>query len=567
MSLRKLSAIGLFLVFGLTAMASDYVYVRSFSTAASPLPIAVDVNPTSTTCYYATFSIGPSSIVNVYMVRDFLSSTGPSDQTLIAGAIPFDAVNLRGFQGITVDSTGKVYASGDNGGGSTPKSFFKKYVPNGSKTVWTEDTTTWLPDVNNNRFSGVTRINDSLLLVPATGAAPSFINATTGAITASLPANQNYGREATFNPDNNDIYVAHNGSYTTDSLTVYNGGDPGTLGAYVKDTDGGLLGGIPTQYGTGTQCNGYDKNNHQLLHGNMTASGARKIEIYNVSTTSRGAAAIQQPPVQVISESTPGTALADVADAAAIRVNGVDYLLITSTFNSKIYVYAKVDNYEFAAGAASSVYNLGDGAITAKVSSSDLIHGVTGTVVSGGYHSATQPAQPTPGDDTPRTASLTDGVWASNGLTVIANDDFYPNPGLVVEYSLNHVTVTKIAVFAGHDSGGDRGFINCKVETDSGSGYTQLGSKMTTGAFGQAKPNNSVVSSVVKYDPAGLASDVTKIKFTFYSVSHNSTGTFKEWNDNSAPENNYPNQGTIIKEIDVFGIEPPSEVTDWTLFN
>ncbi len=561
MKAKAIYLVSLFALFVSSATASDYVFVRSFSTASSPLPIAVDVNPTSTTCYYATFGNGtgggPSA---VYMVRDFLSSNGPADQTLIAGGIPFDGPTLRGFQGIAVDSAGNVYASGDNGGYTVAKpitSFLRKCAPNGNKTVWTQDITFSYDATTpgNQRWSGCALLNNSLIVLPQTAAAPQILSTTDHSLQATLPANRNYGREATFNPDNNDIYVAHNGDFTSASLTVFVDGSPSTPAAYTKDTDSALIGGISTQFGTGTQCNGYAHWTHELLHTNSTN---KTIEIHTVDPALRGAAAIQQLPTQVITGD--GTTLfSDVADAAAMKINGVDYLLITSTGASKIFVFRRVDSFEFVAGA--TAYTQADGALAVKVSNSDLINAAAGSIVQGGFHSATV------GNET----NLTNGTWDANGLTVIVNDiDVLsnPQPGLVIEYPLPSSRIDKIVIFSGHDGGGDRAFINCKVEVDTGAGYTQLGVNMVTGPFGTPKPNNPSVADVVKYDPAGLALGVQNIRFTFYDVSHNSIGFFQDWNDNTTnPPAHYPNQGPIIKEIDVYGQNPPTGVAQWQLYN
>jgi hypothetical protein len=220
--------------------------------------------------------------------------------------------------------------------------------------------------------------------------------------------------------------------------------------------------------------------------------------------------------------------------------------------------------YEYLGGE----YSNADANTVEKVSDTDLLNGVTsGTITAGGFHPATAP-----GGDQTRLNTLTDGAWAAGGLTVIAADNAFPSVGLQAEYDIYGLftqvaDVEKIVIFAGHDGDGARGFINCDVEVDTGSGYV-LADSLRTGAFGKAQ--EAAVSAWVSWTDltASILTDVERVRFTFYSVSHNSTGFFQAWDDNTTnPPLNYPNQGTIIKEIDVFGtLRPKTRVDDWTFF-
>jgi hypothetical protein len=328
---------GLFMLLSLSASAAPlpYAYVRSFDTDSYPLAIAVDVAPSSTTCYYATFNSGTSK---VWMVRDFMTSTGPADQTAVSGNVNF--VGGRGFQGVALDSTGKLYASGDSSGSPGLSNYCQRYTPNGDKSLWTLDgtfaTTTAL------RLTGVSRVNDSLLVCPVTVAAAVFIHTSDGSVAQTLPANTNYGREATFIPDNDDVYIAHNDNgVSTPSLSIYIGGNPGNLAAYTKETDAALGGASATS--SATQHNGYDPVHKYLLHVNMRPSGDKSVEIYAMNTAVRGQAAILAPAWQVINTYGPPhnpQPLADAGDVAAMTYGGHDYVLITSTNSSKIHVYS-----------------------------------------------------------------------------------------------------------------------------------------------------------------------------------------------------------------------------------
>ena len=213
---------------------------------------------------------------------------------------------------------------------------------------------------------------------------------------------------------------------------------------------------------------------------------------------------------------------------------------------------ALITTYDYVTGA----YTTGDTNLTFKLSNVDLLSGKTATIVSGGYHTATIPA-----DDAGRSATLTDGTFASSGLTVIAGDyDTLSTASLVLEYDLSTTySISSIRIFAAHDGDGSRAFINCDVEVDKGSGYSILASKAKTGAYGLAK-GAAVSSGLYIADNAGaLSTGVKKIKITFFKVSHNSNGNFAD--PFVLP---YPNQGTVLKEIDVFGAVS-SEVNDWNM--
>ena len=156
--------------------------------------------------------------------------------------------------------------------------------------------------------------------------------------------------------------------------------------------------------------------------------------------------------------------------------------------------------------------------------------------------------------------TLTDGIFAPNGLTVIANDYGYANPSLEIEYAFSPpVDISDIRIFAGHDGDGSRGWINAKIEIDKGSGYQTLIDNLKTGDYGQLVPGQSMVSVVRLYDDAGgyIAGHVEKVKFGFYCVANPFEGT-----PQFRPPGSNAIVGTILKEIDIFGTSP-SGVTDW----
>lgn len=226
-------------------------------------------------------------------------------------------------------------------------------------------------------------------------------------------------------------------------------------------------------------------------------------------------------------------------------------------------------DYEIISQA--NAHSDGDALLSEKIVNNDLIQGLEATLLSvaPAFHSATQPA-----GYSARALTLTDGSWSTNGLTVIVADKAYPDPGMEIEYDFTGLVpgftswavINKIVIFSGHDGDGSRAFIDCEVEADTGSGYASIGAALVTGPFGTPRPNQQTVC-YVKRDLT--LTGVQKIKFRFWAVSHNSTGFFQAYDDNTTnPPLNYPQQGTIIKEIDVIGTlqTPPSGVNDWTIF-
>jgi hypothetical protein len=224
---------------------------------------------------------------------------------------------------------------------------------------------------------------------------------------------------------------------------------------------------------------------------------------------------------------------------------------------SSISFGALLVDYQLTSGSLATVYNLGDATLIKHVSGSDLLNGNTGTITAGGFHGATV------GD----ISNLTNGTWDSNGLTVIAADNAYPVTSFQGEWTISPAKdIMEIVVFSGHDNVG-RGWINFKVEVDTGSGYTLLTDEAKTGDYEQVQPDlTTMVGYVSVYNSTGgsIAYAVSKLRITFYPVSHNSSNFFQKYDDLHAPTpNNYPNQGTVLKEIDVI---ESTAVGDWNLY-
>ncbi len=224
-------------------------------------------------------------------------------------------------------------------------------------------------------------------------------------------------------------------------------------------------------------------------------------------------------------------------------------------------------DYDIVSGPRSTVFDNGDTTLRYHVSDKDLLNSMIANCIGGGFLSASYPM-----DETARLATLTDGVWAQNTLTVICDDygEFYPDFGsLVLEYAFSQpVRIADIRIFAGHHELGDRAWINVKIDADDGISTHTLVKNLTTGIYGQSRPDESTVSVVRLYasEQEYMISNIKKLKFTFYNVSHNSSGAFKAYDDNGPPENNYPNQGTILKEIDVFGSIAKVRLDAWQFY-
>ena len=218
-------------------------------------------------------------------------------------------------------------------------------------------------------------------------------------------------------------------------------------------------------------------------------------------------------------------------------------------------------DWEYMGGEFSN----GDTNLSYHVSNSDTIHLKTGTLLSGSFY----PNIPAGWTDTQRLDALTDGTWLSGDNNAsLLNDNLSPNPCTVIEYDYSaegYADISEILVFGGHDGDGTRAFINFDVAVDTGSGYTDLFTEAKTGPYTWAQ--QSAASAVVRlYDGAAgnLATGVQKIRFSFYDVSHNSTGWFQKYDDGTTnPPLNYPNQGAIIKEIDVLG---NTAVSNWDIY-
>jgi parallel beta-helix repeat protein len=219
--------------------------------------------------------------------------------------------------------------------------------------------------------------------------------------------------------------------------------------------------------------------------------------------------------------------------------------------------YAQGPDFLIYSGPKADAYDQAEAVLGVNVSNTDVLDGIDGVITYGGFHPASEGG----------VANLTNGVFDATGVTVLGRDtDGTSDPSFTIEYDFitggNVADVTGIRIFSGHaDSGGSRAFINAKVEIDAGTGYYELGN-LRTGSFGLAAPGGT--DSAVAYAQwMGSVDNIQLIRFTFENVSHSSTNFFQAPDDNTTnPPLNYPNQATVVKEIDLFGTVELS-VVNW----
>lgn len=234
---------------------------------------------------------------------------------------------------------------------------------------------------------------------------------------------------------------------------------------------------------------------------------------------------------------TTGAQAANIEIAASIA--GSPKLVPVTGFGATFQIVSNADVF-----TSPCVY------LTECPSNADLIEGVAGIVEAGGFHGAYS------GGVNP----ITNGDFDTDGVTALAADYGLTSPSLVLRYdNLHNATINKVIIFSGHNdpSSGARAFINCKVEVLQGGIWNTL-TILTTGAFGTPAPMQRTVA-FTKMEGTAIATAVDGIKFSFYCVA-NSFATPYEFEAPGADAI----EGTIIKEIDVFG-ENYTSVSDWRL--
>lgn len=205
-----------------------------------------------------------------------------------------------------------------------------------------------------------------------------------------------------------------------------------------------------------------------------------------------------------------------------------------------------------------------EGDLAALYSSTDLIQGLIATELPGdtGWH----PANTNPADQLP---ALTDGI-GGNGVAGLLND--FPgagNPTKVIQYDLLAPTdINEIRIFSGNDGRDGRVFHTYTVEFSTNNGadwsspiYVQ---SHPSGTLNNALNNQwRVVLSQLTDTAGSLATDVTNLKFDFYSVD-NTAGEMRDPFDGLNPFTGADDGLTaafvspLIWEIDVIQVPEPA---------
>jgi len=221
---------------------------------------------------------------------------------------------------------------------------------------------------------------------------------------------------------------------------------------------------------------------------------------------------------------------------------------------------ALTQEYQILGGDKASVYDLGDTNLTKKISSTDLIETMSATVTGDGWHEYSSPKDSAP---------LTNGLFESGGVSVLVddnNDGLANTPEIIFTYTfLTTKNILEILIFAGHDgSGGDRAFIDAKVETSTnGTNFTVLEEKLRAGvvdAPAPSPPAGTAVSFCRLYDDAAhnIANGVLAVRISIYS----------DFRDSAYRERDYSSMGgldsPVLKEIDI--LEGATAVSDWNLY-
>jgi D-alanyl-D-alanine carboxypeptidase-like protein/SH3 domain-containing protein len=196
--------------------------------------------------------------------------------------------------------------------------------------------------------------------------------------------------------------------------------------------------------------------------------------------------------------------------------------------------------------------------LSVQPDSNDDINGVTGTKISGGFHSAVTNAN----DKEP---AFTDGSGLGS-LTGLLMD--YPGentPAWSGYWNLNsgsEVDLTEIRVFAGNAGKDTRVFQHYDVYTtsdstvSSGSTWTLLAEEVKAVAFGTT--NSSWEATLTKVTRSGgqdLAAGVTGIRFDLYAAGDLSSHCVDDWDDGDANDTDDINAAFVsplLYEIDVY---------------
>lgn len=296
--------------------------VGTFSTNHAPLPIAADA---AGGLYYATFDAASSSVYYLADPVAEIGDTDPSDHALIATVGSFAAG--RGFQGIGVNASGEVFASGDNGTGGE----LLKY---GAAPGFAPDAT-----FNGNaaaafaasRHAGLALLGSNSIAVTRFNSL-AYVDQGAGTLIRALGGGTNYQREAVYNPVDEVIYAMRNGASTSEILTGYYGGSTAAEASYEWTAAASLLpdGAVNTAFGIATQHGFIDVTQSPPKLYTIDTAVDPEIRAWDIDS---GGASLTFD--GSITSATGGAGWASVNDCVRIG----NYLYVTGTNDDTIYVY------------------------------------------------------------------------------------------------------------------------------------------------------------------------------------------------------------------------------------
>jgi len=200
-------------------------------------------------------------------------------------------------------------------------------------------------------------------------------------------------------------------------------------------------------------------------------------------------------------------------------------------------------------GENAPVAGSSDAALPVQVSAADLLEGLVGQIVAGGFHSASQGS----------VANFTNGLFESNGYVAVLLD--YGKPALHLRYTFDTPKdLAEVRIFAGHTGDiGNRAFQSNDIYFNGALAVSELNS----GNYEQLPPGGDAVS-VVRWLPKQgetfVATTVTTLEIVFWCVADIGGGFRDRWDPCDDPQEDTDGLGSavvapIIKEIDVLGEE------------